>query len=248
MKKLLPIIVSFIGFLFTLYLSCTASIFSYGPKLPWYIRMPQELAATVIDFTSSLIYENFLITDEEILERKLKKSMIALDGLSTAITRFHEINHRILTNIDELEPIIKEEYSIISTSKNKILDYKDYLHRKIYDEFGQKFYVDTQNYEVYCNNPDVIKKIYNKLQSKKEYRLSYISSRVLYDCIYIEKLKRQFLAKEKRLPVNIKELKIDLPYESWGMKYELDNNAGEIIITFPDGKSNKFRCKSLNIY
>jgi len=220
------------------------ALFNYGENPPWYIKIPNELIA----FSSNLIHDIFLITDEEILERKLKKSMITLKDLSTTVTKFHEINPKVLATIDELEPIIKEEYSKFYINENKILNYEKYLHQRIYDEFGSKFYVDSQNYEIYCNNPDVVKKIYNKKTSKKEYTLSYINYRILFDCIYIEKLKRQFLNKEKRLPTNIKELKTKIPFEKWGMKYELDNKADEIIITYPDGKLNRFKCKSLNIY
>ena len=233
-----------IGFLIGLFLFMPLALFNYGVNPPWYIKIPNELIA----FSSNLIHEFFLITDEEILERKLKKSMITLKDLSTTVTKFHEINPKVLTSIDELEPLIKDEYAKIYANENKIMDYEKYLHQRIYDEFGSKFYVDSQNYEIYCINPDVVKKIYNKISSKKEYTLSYINYRILFDCIYIEKLKRQFLNKEKRLPTNIKELKTEIQFEKWGMKYELDNKANEIIITYPDGKFNKFQCNSLNIY
>jgi len=243
MKKLLLLFICFIS-LALVYLSLIVSIFNYGGKLPWYIEIPKELIA----FSGNLIHEIFLITDEEILERKLKKSMITLKDLSTTVTKFHEINYKILTNIDELEPIIKEEYSKFYINKTEIMDYEKYLYQKIYDEFGSKFYVDSQNYEIYCNNPDAVKKIYNKMPSKKKYTLPYLNYRIFFDCIYIEKLKRQFLNKEKRLPTNIKELKTEVPFEKWGMKYELDNKTDEIIIIYPDGILNRFQCNSINIY
>ena len=241
---LIKLFLILIGFLIGLFLLMPLALFNYGKNSPWYIKIPNEL----ITFSNNSIHDIFFITDEEILERKLKKSMITLKDLSTAVTKFHEINNKILTTIDELEPIIKKEYSNFYVNENKIIDYEKYLHQRIYDEFNSKFYVDSQNYEIYCNNPDVVKKIYNKMHPKKEYTLSYINCRILFDCIHIIKLKRQFINKEKRLPTNIRELKTEIPFEKWGMKYEIDNKTDEIIITYPDGKLNIFQGNALNFY
>jgi|GEM_PF-3958493 len=170
-----------------------------------------------------------------------------LNVIKVIVDEYHRLNNKLLSKIDDLIPLLKiddlmppflkAEYNLPHGS------FDDYVYKTFYDPYGNMFYLDSNNYEIYCNNDEIIKSAREWEQNKDIeaknllFRLNYMSSRVECDIISIKENIGNYYKKNQKLPDNVKQLEINIPYQQWGNSYALDNQKYEVVC------SGSYSCK-----
>jgi len=189
----------------------------------------------ILTYTQNIynsIHEKYYLTDEEKNERNLFKIRKNMKLLQQSIIGYFWNEKKFIFSIDDVEYTIR--YMLVlqyyphntAFSKEAILDKT--IKDNLYDPYGNKYYYDPDKYEIYCNNADILKIIDSKA-NKEEYVVDVRNIRIHTDSRFICEKIRDYFNKNKKYPSNIKELDIDMPYEQWGIHYELDLKNYEVV-------------------
>lgn len=184
----------------------------------------------------NIIYNKFLISKEEKLWLQHKKISRQLNQIRLFVEEFHRSNNELLSKIDDLEPEIKKRYDYLIRPSELDVDkkFEDYLHDLLYDPYGNKYFLDNNSYEIYCNSPEIIKSIPDFMKTQKYssvmiFKLNFMQYRVKYDIKHIIKNIVKYYEKNRKLPYDVKQLENNLPYEKWGKAYAIDNAQYEVF-------------------
>jgi len=178
------------------------------------------------------IHEKYFLSKDEVVIRslyKIKNNMIILAGY---INIYFAESNNFIYSIEDAETAIKSSvyngYFEGNEKEYKLAKSNKLINDMLIDPYGNKYVYDSNNYEIYCNNDNIIKFINGK-NERKSYVINVMDLRVICDMRSIYDSIAKFYKEKNKYPLKMNELNITLPFEKWGQSYELDFQNYEII-------------------
>lgn len=177
------------------------------------------------------IHDRYFLSKEEIIKRNVYKITNNMPLLKSYVNRYITENNCIVNSIDDIKISIKYciDHSFpVYERERKGIEYNRIVKELLFDPYGDELYYNPDNYEILCNNPDIIAFLEGK-NERENCVINVMNLRVCQDMQIIFKGIQKFYKENNEFPSKINELNIDLPCEKWGMSYEVDNQNYEIV-------------------